>query len=428
MAAGEVRAGTAVVDITPDPTREKLPLHGYGARRGRPLEGVHDPLHAKILVLEQDGRRAAIAALDILQIDIEFVRMVVARAGVPGLDETTVVLTASHTHSAPVGIEPRSKNNVRPLRFYDEGYCERIATAIAGGLRTAAAATKPIRLAHGSAEVPGMVRNRRVAAYDYGLRTFAGPEAPVEVIDRELGVVHLVGADESPVATLVNLAAHATVLGSRNMLVSADWPGSMQRAVEAKLGGVCLYTNGAQGNVAPGTGDKEADFDDAERYGQSAAARVIEVVGAFTPDAPGALTMTSAVIELPPVTIQTENPFLKLGLIKRAAEGIVGRYYPKATRMSALRLGDVGLAAIPGEMFTELGLELKRRARAAGVPHPLVLGLANDAVGYIPPRDQFGTTGGYEVSMCFYGPALGELLVDRAVTQLASLYPGVKAA
>lgn len=428
MATGEIRVGIASTDITPDPERERLPLHGYGARRGKPLEGVHDPICAKILVLEQDGRRAAIVALDILQIDIEFVRMVVDKAGVPGLDETTVVLTASHTHSAPVGIEPRSKNNVRPLRFYDEGYCHRVANLIAEGLRAAAAKLAPARFAHASAEVPGMVRNRRVPAYDYGLRTFSAPEAPGEAIDRELAVLHFTDAHGAPLATLVNLAAHATVLGSRNMLVSADWPGTMQRSIEKRLGGLCLYTNGAQGNVAPGTGEREAGFEEAERYGEVVAARVVEAVAAMKPTAPRTLAVTSATIDLPPVAIQTENPFLKLGLIKWAAEGIVGRYYPRSTRMSAIRLDDVGLVAIPGEMFTELGLALKREARAHGVPFPLVLGLANDGVGYIPPRDQFGTTGGYEVSMCFYGPALGELLVDKAVVQLGSLFAKEKAA
>ena len=65
----------------------------------------------------------------------KFLRQVATRAAVPGLDETTIFMTASHTHSAPVGLEPRSKNNVRPLRFYDEGYCERVVELVAGAVR-----------------------------------------------------------------------------------------------------------------------------------------------------------------------------------------------------------------------------------------------------------------------------------------------------
>lgn len=426
--ASEIRAGVAQVDITPDPVRERLALHGYGARRGRRLEGVHDSIAAKVLVLEQAGRRAAILALDILQIDLEFVRLVVGEAGVSGLDETSVVMTASHTHSAPIGLEPRSKNNVRPLRFHDATYCERIVERVAGALRKASQALVPVRFAHATVEVPGMVRNRRVPAYDYGPRTFAAPEAPGEVIDRELVVLHFTDASGHTLATLVNLAAHATVLGPRNMLVSADWPGAVQRAVEATLGGTCLYTNGAQGNVAPGTGKDEADFPELEAYGDALAARVVRAVESMRPTSPGTFGVTSEVVELPPVTIQSENPLLKLGLIRRAAEGIVGRYYPRTTRMTALRIDDVGLAAIPGELFTELGLAWKARARKAGIGRPVLLGLANDAIGYVPPREAFGTTGGYEVSMCFYGPALGELIVDRALAQVGSLFAKEKAA
>ena len=417
-----LRAGSASVDISPDPETERLPLHGYGARRGKRLEGVHDPICAKVLILEQAGTHAAVVTLDILQIDAQFVGMLVAAAGLEGLDESSVFVTASHTHSAPVGIEPRSRNNVKPLRFYNERYCSRVCAAVAVAMQEAAGKLEPVRVAVGATEMPGLARNRRVPSYDYGKRTFAADERPEDLVDRELAVLHFVSEAGAPVATLVNFAAHATVLGPRNMLVSADFPGYLQRAIESRLGGVCLYANGAQGNVAPEVGKSEPGFDVAEQQGEALAGRVIELVEAAKPKQSTVLRLVSEVIELPPNSIQSDSPLFKLGLVRKAATGIVGRFWPRTTRMSGLRLDDVGLTAIPGELFTELGLSLKQRARERGVTHPLILGLANDAVGYIPPREQFGTEGGYEVSMCFYGPELGELLLDKAISQLGALF------
>ena len=86
----------------------------------------------------------------------------------------------------------------------------------------------------------------------------------------------------------------------------------------------------------------------------------------------------------------------------------------------ALRIGDLGMVSLPGEMFCEFGLEIKKRSAAA---HTVVIELANDALGYFPTRKAFGE-GGYEPTpgTTLYETATGELLTASAIRQLDRLF------
>jgi len=89
--------------------------------------------------------------------------------------------------------------------------------------------------------------------------------------------------------------------------------------------------------------------------------------------------------------------------------------------VQTLQLGDVVLVAVPGELFVELGFAIKQ---ALAPLHTIVVGYANDNIGYIPTRASY-PQGGYEVDDAYryYGyvaplaPAAGEQLVD-AVKEL----------
>ena len=64
----------------------------------------------------------------------------------------------------------------------------------------------------------------------------------------------------------------------------------------------------------------------------------------------------------------------------------------RQTRLQIIRLGDIALVGIPGEMFARLGLELRRRSPFR---HTCVIGLANEEIGYIPDRQAYAD-GGYQ--------------------------------
>jgi hypothetical protein len=60
--------------------------------------------------------------------------------------------------------------------------------------------------------------------------------------------------------------------------------------------------------------------------------------------------------------------------------------------LQAVRIGDLGIAAIPFETFAETGLELKDRSP---FDHTFTIELANGSFGYLPTPDQH-RLGGYE--------------------------------
>lgn len=421
MTNEQFRAAAQAVDITPDLSRYEVQLHGYGARGSKHAEGVHDPIYAKILVMEYGASKAAIITMDILHIDATLRKDVVSRAAIEGLTNETLVVTASHSHSAPAALEPRMQTLNSRFNWFVEEYYEKCVSSMVAALKQADARLAPARYASGRMNAVGAMRNRRVPGYSYDTRAFTTPVEAGEVVDDELLVLHFVGEDDRAIATIVNLAGHGTILGSDNLLVSGDWPGAMQCGVEQQLGGVCLYANGAEGNVAPDCGGGVLGFKDVDDFGERIASHVTDLVKEMTPAKPQFLTTHSTIIDLPPFHLNPESPYLRGRLSQEEALQLIGKRYPSQIQMTAIRLDDVGMVTIPGEMLTELSVDFKQRANAMDIRMPLLLGLANDSIAYIPSAQEYAK-GGYEAGMCFYGPTLGTELIDHALAELAALF------
>jgi len=421
MTNNQFRASAQAVDITPDLSRYDVRLHGYGARGSKHAEGIHDPIYAKILVMEHGDTKAAIITMDILQIDATLREDVVSRAAIPGLTNETLVMTASHGHSAPAALEPHMQALSSRFNWFVEEYYDQCVSTIVAALRKADSQLLPARCASGRMHPEGAVRNRRVPGYSYDTRAFTTPVGDDEIVDDELVVIHFVEDDGGVIATFVNLAGHGTVLGSDNMLVSGDWPGAMQREVEQQVGGVCLFANGAQGNIAPDCGAGELGFKDVDDFGGQIASHVRNLVKEMTPATPNLLTTHSKIVDLPPFNLNQESPYVRSRLSQEEVLELISKRYPRQIQMTAIRLDDVGMVTIPGEMLTELSLDYKQRANANNVKIPLLLGLANDSIAYIPSPPEYAK-GGYEAEMCLYGPTLGTGLIDQALAALDALF------
>ena len=93
---------------------------------------------------------------------------------------------------------------------------------------------------------------------------------------------------------------------------------------------------------------------------------------------------------------------------------------PDRVEVMALRIGAVGIVALPGEVFCETGLAIKQ---ASPAEHTVVIELANDAVGYLPTREAYAQ-GGYEVTpgATAYAPGCAEKLAQSASRQLKLLF------
>jgi hypothetical protein len=247
-----------------------------------------------------------------------------------------------------------------------------------------------------------------------------------------------------PLAVVVNYTCHPTCLGSDNRLLSADYPGLVTSAVEAASGAVCLFLTGACGDIGP----VERGEASLKIIGQAVAAEVLRVLPSLAPVAPPVLDTEGEILDLPLGALPSREELVTLreqyqaasleadaagrplqARIARALEGWTERILAlyKERRLPAtvqaelqtIHLGDLVLAGVPGELFVELGLQIK----AGTAPRQLfVCGFANGNVGYIPARRAY-PHGGYEIDEAYkyYGypgalaPEAGEQIVSNVL-------------
>lgn len=407
-------AGTARVDITP-PMALKASLGGYGDRMNRPATGVHDRIWAKALVVRQGEKRFALVTADMLALPPGFKTAVVEAIAADGWTADRVMLLPSHSHTSidMQAINPKNTFGIPQLGVFNQALYDRTVTLFARVVRNASRIETPCTVGTRSVVLSGWSHNRR----DAGGAT--QPELTVTRID----------SAGSPLAILVNWTAHPTFMGPDDMMFSGDWPGHLQRTVEALAGkGVTvMYYNGAEGDQAPTARPDSGDnWEKAERYGRELAVEVWKLWNKTR-----AQRNTGLFFHLEPIPLPERLPhpdFMKTGgaeygLTEANVRGIVERLTPTATHSIVLRLGDLVIAGVPGELTATLGDEIKSKLRGVlKVRHVVIGGLADEWTSYILASDQY-RKGGYEASMSFYGDRLAATIVDGVVRSGAALAP-----
>jgi len=369
VGAGELRAGVATVDITPP---IGTPLGGYQARLGKPSTGKHDPISAKALVLDDGTTRLGILTTDLVGTNPKMTKRVAELSGFP---QGQLLISASHTHSGP-GAYGEGPFAVIVLGAYRQAVFDSMAEGMARALKQASENLRPASLAIGESKLPKFMRNRRKA----------------KVKDPALWVMRVDTRDGKPLAALVNLTAHGTVLDDDNMEFSGDWMHFMQSYLEARVPGLtALYTNGAEGDISPNIPDNSSHFEGARMHGELGGQAALELFQTLKPLSEVKLSARTAALALPKTTGS-----LLLGA-------------GPETTLQYLSINEAILIAVPGEPITRLGLVLKDHARRQGFRLPVIVGLANDHLGYFLTRAEM-KKGGYEAGVSFFGEAFGEEL------------------
>ena len=429
-----LKVGVAKVNITPFVGVE---LGGYGARL-HPSQGIHDDLYTKVLILDNGERRIAIITNDLLGFDRKFaveVRELIQKQ--VGIDKENIMVTASHTHSAPVTL-----SGLRAPWRIDEDYVRVLQKKIAGAVYMASHNTKEASIGAGRGKVSGVSFNRRSYSED---------------VDPALGVIRVDDIDGNPMLFLTNYACHGVVLGPKNLLISADYPGAMQRFIEKARGGVAMFLQGACGDIDPLVNRYawgQGSFKDVEQMGTILGAEAIKIGEQIKTTPEVKLKIKSKIINLPlqdlPSLEEAEKIASeyqqKLGKLGQAVD-LTDRKITQANLQWAQRLVDIVkkgtwenevtveiqvlsineiiLLAISGEVFTEIGLAIKK---ASGFKNTFVIGYANGCVGYIPTEKAF-KEGGYETKEAFkwYGypspfvPDVGERVKKAAIDLIEAL-------
>ena len=402
--AAGLEAGVARVDLTPPPELNAA-LGGYGERMSEPAQGVHDRVFAKALVISDGSKRFALVTADVLGFPPPVKPAITERLSAAGWKSDQIMLLASHSHTSidMSAINPGNVFGVPQIGIYHPKLFELVVDRLAGVIREAERDLVAVEVGTSSRMLTGWTRNRR---HEDGP---TDPELTVTRIDTDGG---------RPLAVLFNFTAHPTIMQAEQMLFSGGWPGHAQRTLEALIGegATAMFYNGAQGDQRPAARPNSGPsrWEMAERFGRELAIETWTLWQTIPAHGDVAFGYHTQTIPLPEYAwhadfMQTGGD--EYGLSEKLLRTALPLLFPRQTKSVSLRLGDLVVAGAPGELIAELGLQVKTEAaKITGARHPVVGGLADEWISYILSEEEY-RQGGYEASVSFYGPQLGQTIV-----------------
>jgi len=265
-----MKAGAAMVDITP-----KAGTHLAGDVGGfRPAQSVLDPLYAKAVVFESNGRKLCFLALDVTIITRKYTDQIRNGAAKQfGFDPNSIMVHATQTHSAPPMGHFMVDDEFPPVpadrefvRGGDLAYADFAAKQAIEAIGQACERLEPVQIAVGSGARDGLAFNRRAVMRDgkvsmpwfssslqhpLGRNDIRHMEGPT---DPEVGVLCARDERMNMVAMMLYFTCHPVILYAQpGAIVSADWPGAWAGAMRESHGSavVPLVLNGCCGNINP---------------------------------------------------------------------------------------------------------------------------------------------------------------------------------
>ncbi len=419
------RASADEVDLRPPAGGEMI---GFIARLVGST-GTHDPIMARAVLLDDGETKAVIISCDLLGFEVPRADEIRSRiTETIGIETSNVLLACTHTHSGPASLATGGP-------WLDEAG-EKIVNLVSG----LAATLKPAHLSYGTTRVSGIGYNR---------------ESEQHPIDETLGVIGINGDDGKAIATIINYATHAVILGPENLEYSTDFPGAAACHLARLRGGVGMYLQGACGDVDPAVyrdrGWGTGTFGDVDEIGQ----KLADAAVAALVDAPAAeevkIRSVAKVVDVPldeppsskeldevaaeAAAAEADSPSRRrsgktmLEWVEKVRQAIKtgGPAETFGVEISVLGINDLRLVGVPFEIFTDISLGIKEGLKPL---ETFFVGYANGYCGYYPTRwgKDLGGYGGRTSCRYGFGPlitAIGysadEQLVREAVALAATV-------
>ena len=440
--AAQLIAGVAVNDITP-PAGYRM----SGYFHERLSTGTSNPLRAKAIVLRQSNQSAALVFCDIIGLSLDVTSQARAEAAAKtGIPASNILITATHSHTGPLYFGALRKHfHDQAIAKHGSDPCERVdyvsmlVKRIAKAISCANMTAKPVRLEAGVAEQKGLSFNRRFHMKDGTVRFNPGVLNPniarvAGPIDPEVGIVFFREANGPDVrAAMINFALHLDTVGGTKY--AADYPYYLEQYLRDKYGQqlVGLFGTGTCGDI------NHIDVTQKERLktdyiGRSLAETVCAKAQSLQALSAPALAVRSEPVEVP---LQHYGPekvaWARQNVNKIGTRELTFLEQVEAYKILALEMrrsrtiplevqvirlsSDVAIVGLPGEVFVDLGLAIKRASPFATT---LVIELCQDAPGYIPTKKAFAE-GSYETINSRIAPGGGEKMAETAIRLLKEL-------
>ncbi len=443
-----LEVGFSSADITPQVAPEK-PVWMAGYVPGRAATGVHDPLFARCAVMRSGSRKIALVSLDL--IGLQYPAVLKIRNALSGFDY--VMVCSTHNHEGPDVIGVWGKSVFQ--RGVDEAYLKSVIDKVVELVHVADGRLTRVVADFGTAEDSSLLNDSREPF----------------VKDGVLRVLRFTSWDGGrPTGLVVQWNCHPEALGSRNTLITADYPAATVDELSRRYSCPVVLVVGAIGGLLAPPSDRIADdsgkmlgsgdFEFARRYGIAVADLADKAIAASR-----RIELTPFAIAARPVVIQVENPWYRaarvFGVIRRQGRVWTGdseqlgdpvtaenAEQPTGveTEVGCLKLGSLRIAAIPGELYPELVSGKVPDPAEAGADFPeapreesveqlmgegpwMLVGLANDEVGYLIPKRQWDNLPPYaygrstapygEINSC--GPAAAPTVMRALARRLSEL-------
>ncbi len=449
--------GMAEAEITPP---LGFPIAGY--YHERLADGTRDPLKAKAVVFRDGDQSAALVVADLTGISRDLCVEVRRKAAAAiGIDEANLVIAATHSHTAPdytrhlydfLGEDPRD----------GEAYPAKLINGLVDAVKRASESVSAVDVTAGSATQQTPVSfNRRFVMKDGSVRTWQAMSNPEVVraagpIDPEIGLLMFrASGQEKPLGVISSFALHLDTVGGKHW--SADYPYYIEQRVRKLCGDdvISLFALGTCGDINHSDPNRK-ERNKTDFIGNSLADTVESKLPHLDRVVSPHLQVRTETVMLPLQTTTSQQLERARQLIPAAVAGekvdffdlvsahkavtldqlrhkrsdsdspsVMGRRLSRTwdgvgdalpVEVTTVTLGaDVALVFLPGEIFVDLGLAIKR-----GSPYrtTLVIELAGCVeTMYVPTRTAYAG-GGYEVINSAVEPGSGEMLVEVALKQL----------
>lgn len=381
-----VSAGVGKAEITPS---IGTPSAGYTERKGQGMEGVHDPLLAIALFIDNGEKKIVFCSVDHLGFTYEMVQAITKQIHArPELKECEIFVGSSHTHSGggaylniPVlGASLAGNYDAKTTQLYIDKTYDAILQAYQH--------KTPAKIGIGYGEAKPLSQYRGL--WPKGI-------TPLNSVT----VIKVTHPDGSPLAVLFNYPVHPTVLRSQNRLFSADFVGYARDHLQSSIGSDVqpIYFNGAQGDIIPTIFNEENRFDSCDQLAKSLADTVKSIWEKTEASDTCQIATQKESYSFKP----QPNPFgvaLPVDLYKSEMNLVV------LNKLHAF-------ITMPGELSCLYDKSLKEMGNKLGFDHVSILGLTNDAHGYIilPESWEHKT---FESGLSFGGENYGDIMEKRA--------------
>lgn len=404
--AGEFTVGFGEADLTPEIGKKPVYLAGFG--QNRKATKVHDAIMARAVVMADGDEKVAFVSVDVVGLFLPSVERV--REKLIGFKY--VLVSATHNHEGPDTLGLWGPSPVQS--GVDKDYLKKVEEGCAEAVKAADKARTPATVRIGKASDPDLLNDNRL---------------PVVKHDELVVLQFRQPKTDKPLGVLVQWNCHPESLDSKNTEVTADFIYYTVKQLRETQKCPVAYFTGTVGGLMTTLGLtvkdekgkelKDGTFEKAERYGRLVGMLAEKALKSAVP-----ITLTPFDIRTRELLVPVDNSIYRLawsfGTLDRTMYLWEGTPTPKKftatkdvskpiavkTEVGYLKLGDLEIAAMPGEIYPELVLGKVQTPADPGADFPdapaepaiydqlkskhrMLIGLANDELGYFIPKRQW---------------------------------------